>query len=282
MNFPLADNDVQARLAAQLKELRLAAGLGGIEAGRRAGLSQSKISKLERQDLRPSPEDVATLCDVYGATPALRAELVQLAEALPGSLIEPPRVTLSRGAHYHQQRIRRLEESATLLRSFQPTMVIGLLQTTAYATVVFTGGGIPSADVQQAVAARVERQQQLRDRVPHAALIMTEGALRWPGCTPQAMAEQMDALIAATELPNVDLGIIPFSAPAAGIFPRHGFHLYDSDAVIVGTESGMATITDADDIGRYERMFSRLQEIATTGAAARDVLARIAADYRNL
>jgi transcriptional regulator with XRE-family HTH domain len=279
----VTDDDVQARLAAQLKELRLAAGLGGIEAGRRAQppMSQSKLSKLERQLLRPSPADVAALCDVYGAAAGQREEMIGLAESLRTDVIEPSRITLSRGAQYIQQRIRRLEESVTLLRSFQPTMVIGLLQTPAYASVVF-GAAVSGEDVDQAVAARVERQVQMRDRVPRAVLIMTEGALRWPGCGPQAMAEQIDAIIAATELPNVDLGIIPFSAPAAGIFPRHGFHLYDSDAVIVGTESGMATITDADDIGRYERMFGRLQEIASTGGAARDALARIAADYRNL
>lgn len=279
----MTEDDVQARLAAQLKELRLAARLGGIEAGRRARppMSQSKLSKLERQLLRPSPADVAALCDVYGAAPGQREEMIGLAESLRTDVIEPSRITLSRGAQYIQQRIRRLEESVTLLRSFQPTMVIGLLQTPAYASVVF-GAAVSGEDVDQAVAARVERQVQMRDRVPRAVLIMTEGALRWPGCGPQAMAEQIDAIIAATELPNVDLGIIPFSAPAAGIFPRHGFHLYDSDAVIVGTESGMATITDADDIGRYERMFGRLQEIASTGGAARDALARIAADYRNL
>jgi transcriptional regulator with XRE-family HTH domain len=277
----LAGDDVQARLAAQLKELRLAAGLGGIEAGRRAGISQSKISKLERQALRPSPEDVRALCGVYGATGAQQDELARLAEALKTSVIEPARVTLSRGAAHQQQRWRRLEESATLLRSFQPCMVIGLLQTPAYARLVFTGGGIPGPEADDAVTARLERQAQLRDSVPRAVLIMTEGALRWQAGSPALMTEQVEAIIAATELPNVVLGIIPFSTPAT-FFPRHGWHLYDSDAVVVGTETGVATITDPDDIARYERMFTRLQDIASTGAAARAVLQRIAGDYRSL
>jgi transcriptional regulator with XRE-family HTH domain len=273
-------SDAQARLAAQLKALRLAAGLGGIEAGHRAGISQSKISKLERQDLRPSADDVRTLCDVYGASTAQRDELVQLAITVKASVIEPARITLSRGAPYHQQRIRRLEESATLLRSFQNSMVIGLLQTPAYARLVFTSG-IPSAEVDQAVAVRVERQAQLRDRVPHAVLIMTEGALRWQAGSPALMADQVEAIITATELPNVEIGIIPYTTPAT-LFPRHGFHIYDHDAVIIGTEAGMATITDPDDITRHEHMFTRLQDIASTGPAARAALRRIAADYRNL
>ncbi len=274
------EDDIQTRLAAQLRELRRAAGLGGIEAGRRAGISQSKISKLERKLLRPAPDDVRTLCEVYKAPPHQREELVRLAESLRTGIIEPSRVILSRGAHQMQQRIRRLEESATLLRSYQPTMVIGLLQTPDYARLVF-GASISSPEVDQAVTARLERQAALRGHVPHAVLIMTEGALRWQAGSPQVMIEQIGAITAATELPNVDIGIIPFSASAV-IFPRHGFHLYDSDAVIVGTETGTATITDAEDIASYEQMFTQLQEIASMGADARPILDRIAADYRNL
>ena len=277
----MADDDVQARLAAQLRELRIASGLSGTEAGTRAGISQSKISKLERGVLRPSPDDVRTLAGVYGAAGSQRDEMVRLAETGKTGIIEPARVTLSRGAHYQQQRIRRLEESATLLRSYQPTMVIGLVQTPAYATLVFTGGGLVGPEVEQAVAARIERQAQLRDRVPRAVLIMTEGALRWQAGSPQVMVEQIEAIITATELPNVEIGIIPFTA-AATFFPRHGWHLYDSDAVIIGTETGVATITDIDDIARYERMFARLEEIASTGEDARAVLDRIGADYRRL
>lgn len=273
--------DIQARLAAQLRELREAAGLGGIEAGRQAGISQSKISKLERRALRPAPDDVRTLCEVYNASVQQREELVRLAEELRADMIEPPRVILSRGAHYMQQRIRRLEESATLLRSYQPCMVIGLVQTLAYARLVFGASISPGPEVDQAVAARQERQVTLRDRVPHAVLIMTEGALRWQAGSPQVMIEQIEAIIAAAELPNVDLGIIPFSAPAV-IFPRHGFHLYDSDAVIVGTETGTATITDGDDVANYERMFGQLQDIALMGPDAMPTLERIAADYRAL
>lgn len=280
MNLHVTSDDTQGRLAAELRALRLAAGLGGTEAGRRAGLSQSKISKLERQDLRPSPDDVQTLCEVYGASTAQRDDLVQLATTLKASVIEPARITLSRGAPHHQQRIRRMEESAALLRSFQNTMVIGLLQTPAYARLVFTGG-VPDAEVSQAVAARIERQAQLRDRVPRAVLIMTEGALRWQAGSPALMAEQIEAVITATELPNAEIGIIPYTTPTT-FFPRHGFHIYDHDAVIIGTEAGMATITDADDITRHEDMFTRLQDIASTGPAARTVLGRIATDYRNL
>lgn len=275
-----ATGDSQARLAAELRELRTAAGLGGIEAGRRAGISQSKISKIENQALRPSPDDVRTLCQVYGVPPERARDLARLADSLRSETVEPRRVTLSRGAHNMQQRIRRLEASASLLRSFQPCMVIGLLQTEAYARLVF-GVSSSGPDIDRAVAARLDRQATLREQVPHAVLIMTEGALRWQAGSPQVMIEQLDAIAAAAERPNVDVGIIPYTTPVT-VFPRHGFHLYDSDAVIIGTETGTATIVDNEGIASYEQLFARLEQHAATGDAARAVLARVADDYRKL
>lgn len=275
-----ATGDKRARLAAELRQLREAAGLGGVEAGARAGISQSKISKIENGLLRPAPGDVLELCRVYRAQPGQQENLVRLARSLRTETVEPRRVTLSRGAHNMQQRIRKLEASASLLRSFQPCMVIGLLQTEAYARLVF-GVSSSGPEAGRAVAARMERQAALRDTIPRAILIMTEGALRWQAGSPQVMIEQLDAIAAATKLPNVLVGVIPYSTPVA-VFPRHGFHLYDSDAVIVGMETGTATIVDQGDIDRYEEMFARLEDVAATGDDARAALNRIADDYRNL
>ena len=110
---------------------------------------------------------------------------------------------------------------------------------------------------------------------------MTEGALRWHAGSPQLMIEQLEAISLASKLPNVELGVIPYTTPVS-IFPRHGFHLYDSDAAIVGTETGTATIIDTDDIARYEAMFAELERVAVTGEAAREVLSRVSDDYRRL
>ena len=136
--------DAMARLATELRQLRIAAGLAGIEAGRRTGISQSKISKIENRVLRPSPEDVRALCRAYAASPGQEARLVKLAESLRTEAVEPRRVTLSRGALNMQQRIRRIEESATLLRSFQPCMVIGLLQTDPHSFLARRPGWMPT------------------------------------------------------------------------------------------------------------------------------------------
>jgi hypothetical protein len=52
--------------------------------------------------------------------------------------------------------------------------------------------------------------------------------------------------------------------------------------VIVGTETGTATIVGQDDIARYEFMFAELERVAVTSEAARGVLSRVSDDYRRL
>ena len=103
-------------------------------------MSQSKISKIERGFLLPGVDDVAALCQVYDVPDSERPSLLALAAGLREE--SSARVILARGAAETQRRIGQLEGSASLVRSFQPVMVIGLIQTTAYMRCVF---GIPDS-----------------------------------------------------------------------------------------------------------------------------------------
>lgn len=107
----------RTRFARALRELRRNAGLGGVQAGRLAGMSQSKISKIENGELRPSVKDVRVLCEVYRAAPTDRDELIQLASELQQES-RRSRVVLASGASRLQRRIARMEASASLMRSF--------------------------------------------------------------------------------------------------------------------------------------------------------------------
>jgi|1186.fasta_scaffold56825_2 hypothetical protein len=77
------------------------------------------------------------------------------------------KVIRARNVAETQRRIEQLERSATRLHSFQPTMVIGLLQTRAYQRIVFgtpDSHALPEGELEQAVAARTQRQTVLDDR----------------------------------------------------------------------------------------------------------------------
>lgn len=265
-------------LAATLRRLRHEAGLSGIEAARRAGLSQPIVSRLETGRRVPTPEEVTALCKAYRTPADLRRALHDTARDLQAG-VTSARIVLQRPRQM-QERIGRIEQSAALLRSFQPAMLIGLVQTVDYAQAVMSGGNLDSETLEQVIQARVRRQAILNtDR--RFILVHTEGALRWHVGSPAIMAAQLDHLAELTFRPNVQLGIIPWDRPLT-MHARHAFHLYDTRTVIVGTESGTAFIADPVEVGAYDRRFKGFEHAAVFGDEARAVFARVADDYRAL
>ncbi len=263
------------RLSALLRQLRDEAGLTGRLAAQRAGFSQSKLSKVENGMLLPSEADVRALCRAYRAGAERRREASDLVTRLRDE-VDSTRVILQRGAYRKQQEIGRIEAETTLFRDFQPTFILGLVQTPAYVRRVFAG--LAAADGERAVAARLQRQTVLRTTEKQFDMIMTEGALRWRAGSADLMIEQLDHVAAVAALPNVRLGIIPWTK-VTGVFPGHAFHMYDDRLVIVGTLSATASVRDPRDIALYDAMFEKLREAASFGAGAVKVLRRVRSDY---
>ncbi|MPZ86599.1 MAG: helix-turn-helix domain-containing protein [Nitriliruptorales bacterium] len=270
------------RLAVALKQARQAAGLTGVEAARAAGFGQSKLSKIERMVLLPSAADVEALSRVYALPSGERDALARLAVGLREE--QSAKVILARRVGELQRRVRQLEASAMTIRAFQPVMVLGLFQTDAYSRCVFGQPDSQRLDddqIDEAVEERTGRQPIVSDESKDIRLIMTEGALRWQAGSAVLMAAQVDAIAHALVRGNVNLGIIPWTQPVL-LFPRHGFQIYDQDAVMVGTETATATMTGAADIATYLELFTALEEIAAYGDDAREHLTRISAEYRRL
>jgi transcriptional regulator with XRE-family HTH domain len=265
-------------LAATLRQLRQEAKLSGVEAARRAGLSQPTVSRLENGLRTPTLDEVAALCRVYRAPADVRRALRATTRDLQAGTTSA-RIVLQRPRQM-QERIGRIEQSSRLLRSFQPAMLIGLVQTHDYARTVMSGGNLDDETLDQITQTRLQRQAILNtDR--HFILVHTEGALRWHVGSPTTMVGQLDHLAALVDHPNLQLGVIPWDRPVT-IHVRHAFHLYDTRTVIVGTESGTAFITDTVEVGAYDRRFAELERAAVFGDEAAQVFARVADDYRAL
>ncbi|GAA2657923.1 MULTISPECIES: helix-turn-helix transcriptional regulator [Actinosynnema] len=113
-----------------LRQARLKACLSGAAAGRQAQMGQSKISKLERARLAPTPYDVTRLLRVYGAEQDEITHAVQLARAVT----EETR-RRSRFARLDRRDARLFEAEATVLRVLALTGVDAVPQTRAGRTV---------------------------------------------------------------------------------------------------------------------------------------------------
>lgn len=266
------------RLSAVLRRLRADAGLTSGGAATKAGFSQSKLSKIENGLLLPSEADVQALCRAYRATTAQRRETIDLLRHLQNESASA-RVILQRGAYRKQREIGRIEIETALFRDFQPIYVLGLLQTQAYMRRVFAS--MPAEDAERAAEARIARQAVLRDRVKQFHLIMTEGALRWRAGPPDLMIAQLDHITEVAKLPNVRVGVIPWTTEAT-VFPGHAFHIYDDRLVIVGTLSATANIRDPRDVALYLDLFASLQKLASDPADTIAELRRIRTDYERL
>ena len=62
----------------------------------------------------------------------------------------------------------------------------------------------------------------------------------------------------------------------------HAFQIYDQRAVMVGTETAVAVITDARDVVDYETRFEIYARLSDYDDDARHVLRRLADEYRAL
>jgi uncharacterized protein DUF5753 len=187
------------------------------------------------------------------------------------------------GAPSIQDRISKHEQAARLVRSFQPLMVIGLLQTEKYiGQILSAGAGLSEQDAAATRQIRLARQRRLQDPDREFRLIMTEGALRWPIGNPLLMAEQLDAIAEVSALrPNVHIGVIPATSFLAWA-PMHPIHLYDTDAALVATEDATGIVTAAADVAEHAAVFAKAETAAQFGEQAREHLARIAADFRQM
>lgn len=111
-----------------------------------------------------------------------------------------------------------LEAAATKIRKYQPELIPGLLQTRDYAEQVFQmpGGSIDAADNnerERAIQLRIERQALLtRFAAPQLSVILNEAVLRRPVGSASIMIEQLHQILKTTELPNVTIRVLGFSA----------------------------------------------------------------------
>jgi transcriptional regulator with XRE-family HTH domain len=264
-------------LSEALRQLREDFGISGSEAARRAGLSQSKVSRAETGRFAPSPDEVEALCRVYQAPDQLRRDLMQMAGDLKDTS-HSARMTLQRGGWWMQERIGKIEHTAARIRDFAPAVIVGLVQTRDYITALF-GESLSGDDRDRTVQARLDRQRILTTG-RQIDIVMAEGALRWCMGSPAIMVAQLDRLLEISHRPNVRIGIIPFTTPAT-VPALHAFALYDSHAVLVGTINATALITDPHNVADYEEYWKEIEPLVSWDDAARNEIERVREVYRH-
>lgn len=255
------------RLAATLRQIREDTGLSAERFGEPHGWSQGKVSKIENGRTVPSPEDAETWATAAGQS-ALAAELAALAESVGTQ-------TRGYGGRRRDTLAARAEEAgvaesmATVVRSFQPAIIPGLLQTADYARCVIGMLDTPAEDIAPAVNARMQRQDALyreRDRFEFA---LTEGALRWRPGPPEMMITQYDRLIRVIDM-GVNLRVLPFAVRAPTFYdsPLTIFEIPDDPVVVVEGTPREQYYREERDLETCRTAFALAWDAALTGRDA--------------
>lgn len=278
-------NPQRDRLATRLRELRARTGLSGNRfAVERIHWPQSRVSRLETGTQLPTEDDIRAWVHAAGSDEDAVAELLELLES---ARVEYAtwRETYRRagGPGDKQTSIARLEAQATRLRGYQPAMVIGLLQTPAYAREMLSLSGSPLADIDSpadidaVVAERMSRQQVLYQTGTQVQLVMGEAALHKSVGTIGTLIGQLDRLLTITALPSVEVGIIPFAVPT---LPVPGFVIYDEDIVTAESLTAEQRLIEPEEVAQYADFFDGLWAAALTDSAAATLIQQVAAELR--
>ena len=232
------------RLAVELRRLR--GGRTGTTVAKALGLVAAKVSRYELGQGTFPLEEIEKLLEYYGVTEPRRAQLLDLAaEANERAWWDDYADALS--PQYME--FIGLEAEAVSELEWQVEAVPGLLQTEEYARAIHTAHQrvvlMPPGIFERRIRARMIRQELLTTRNPPLVLsvVIDEAVLLRKVGSREVMARQLRHLAEMTQLPNVELRILPLegeSSLMAESFVVFGFspeHETSRLGNVVSTES---------------------------------------------
>jgi transcriptional regulator with XRE-family HTH domain len=269
-------------LGQSLRELRDTNGMTLARAADFLQRNASTVSRFESGEYPIRRPDLMALLDLYGVSDRRKRDgLLRLSEE----------VWQKGWWDGYEPDVERqfvdfvwLESRATAIRSFDPLVVTGLLQTREYAEAVITAAEWEAEPAQIArwVQLRMERQAVLhREAPPRFMAIIDEFVLRREIGGSDVLRGQLAHLLSTAELPHVDLRVLPASVGAhagpSGYFLVFTIAEPDLDVGYAETLGG-AVYVEPPDSERFIRVYDRLLDSALGPAESAELIRAIGED----
>lgn len=253
---------------------RIRSGKTQAEAAAAIGQSIQSVRRIEQGTVGTPTGKVANLCDLYGTAGPTREALMKLAGETKS--------TAQRWWHSYGDVVPAwfelyvaLETTAVRERCFDPLLVNGLLQEPSYTAVAIPAldPALSDEDVAARAELRRDRQQLLTRSFPgplRLEAIITEPVLMID-MPETVMRAQLWHLLKATELPHVQVRILPLSAGVHRAAVTGAFTLLDFPAahgntlpstVYSETQTGAIYLDTPDEVATYEQIWAALQDQA--------------------
>ncbi len=263
----------------ELRKLRQAAGMTIEVVADGMDCSTSKISRIETGHTGVTPRDVRRMAVLYGLGSDQTEDLVRVAKDarqkgwwhLYGEVLTSAYVGL--------------EQAAGSIRAYEAQVISGLFQTEPYARAMIRAArhDITPAELDRRLHVRMTRQSLIRRNDPSLYLwvVLDEAVFRRPIGGRDVMSEQLDHLLAISELANVALQVLPFEAGAHagmdGSFLILGYPESTAlDVVFAQNAAGGLFLEKPDEITRYGFIFDHLRAKALGPEESRAFVSRVA------
>lgn len=272
---------IRIALGSRLRRLRESCGVSREAAGDAIRGSHAKISRLELGRTGFKERDIRDLLTLYGVTDDDKRE---------------PYLDMARKANdpgwwqsYSDllpawfETYVGLEQAATTIRTYEAQFIPGLLQTADYARSVIMLGN--DDETERRVAVRMRRQKILHRRAaPTLWAVIDENALRRPVGGMKVLREQIEHLINISDMPNVRIQVLPYSAgghsAAGGPFSILRFPEPElPDIVYTEQLTSSLYMEKRHDVELYMSVMNQLSVQALSPAESLQFLWQILADY---
>jgi transcriptional regulator with XRE-family HTH domain len=264
-----------------LRSLRTEHGLTVDQVAETLMCSPSKVSRLETGQRGASARDVRDLCDLYGVREDERQHLMDLAA-------QGKQTAWWQSRNLYFSDYVGLEAEATSISDFGLGVVPGLLQTPDYARAVLraTRPELAQSVIEERLASRLHRQRLLTsDQAPQFNAVLDEGVLHRVAVNSQVMRAQLERLIDVSELPTVDIRLIPF---ASGLLPSsiNKFILLTfanaslPEVVFIEHLTADLYLDRPEEVAAYEETFRIMREMAESPDRTRELIQSVVTSLR--
>lgn len=245
-------------LGQALLRLREESGLSREHVAESLGYRRNTIWRIENGQQGTRQPVVEKLCDLYKVSRDMRSQLLRMVvdsssrgwwEGMKGGV--PPKWRM----------FAESEQTASLIRTWEPEYVPGLLQVPEYLHMLqaVSPDEISPETAHDAWEFRSRRQSAvlMRSDPPALEFVVGEAALRYLRSCPQVQARQTERLIEIGAWPNVDIWVVVGPHPAmTGPFTiLQSGHQLGGTFVYLDQLDGCRYVEEQDVVALYERTF---------------------------
>lgn len=253
-------------LARRLRELRVEAGYTANQVCDRLNWGRGKVGRFEANNwVRPELSDIRDLARIYEGSDLDELEELATRARQRAWWRDYPDV-------FHNE-FPGYEGDASRIRVVMPLVLPGLLQTLPYMQALLSTGQQSPEWREQALRARLRRQQILdRDdgNAPELVALITEASLMYEWGDPGDRRAQLRHLLTMSGRPNVELrllrlseGLHPGMSTLVNIFDFPGD---EPSMVFLENDADIQEIDDASKVEAYGEIFEEIRAAALSPA----------------